>query len=91
MDSKAARTAIDRIDDALLYDYYRTEHHQQFRLELEEQLEDIKDTLAERATFKEVEKMQHDLQKQVDKNSEKSSLARDCHKDKKELMKLIEK
>lgn len=91
MDSKAARTAIDRIDDTLQYDYYRTEHHQQFRLELEEQLEDIKDTLAERATFKEVEKMQHDLQKQVDKNFEKSSLARDCHKDKKELMKLIEK
>jgi len=91
VDSKAASAAIDRIDDALLYDYYRTEQHQQFQVELEEQLEDIKDTLAERATFKEVEKMQHDLQKQVDKNFEKSALARDCHKDKKELMKLIEK
>ena len=91
MDLKAPQTAIARIDDALQYDYLRTEHQQEFRAELEEQLEDMKDTVAERATFSEVEKIQKDLQRQVDKNFEKSSLARDCHKDKKELSKQIEK
>lgn len=91
VDLKAPKTAIDRIDDVLEYDFCRTEHHQQFRAEVEEQLEDVKDTVAERATVVEVQKIQNDLQKQVDKNFDKSSLARDCHKDKKELTKQIER
>lgn len=91
VDLKAPQTAIARIDDALQYDYVRAEHQQEFRAELEEQLEDIKDTVAEKAAFSEVEKIQRDLQRQVDKNFEKSALARDCQKDKKELSKQIEK
>ena len=91
VDLKAPKAALDRIDDVLEYDFCRTEHHQQFRAEVEEQLEDVKDTVAERATATEVERIQNDLQKQVDKNFEKSSLARDCHKDKKELTKQIER
>ena len=50
-------------------------------------MEDIRDTVAERALIVEVQRIERDLKKQIDRNHEKAAVARDCQKDKKDLQK----
>lgn len=87
IDLKAPQMAIDELQDTLEFDFMKQEAHQIYAQEMEDQLEDLRDTIAERSLITEVQRFERELKKQIERNHDKASVARDCQRDKKDLQK----
>ena len=91
MSRKAEESHMLRLDDAIQYDVMKIDQADKMKKDLQEKIEDMRESMRIIPTSKEINASQKNLQKMIEKVQDKASLSRDCAKDKNELQKQIDK